>query len=257
MPVPRLQPLEEPGGHPSSAEVPRRFEFNTTSTGMRVHRHGVTADPEALIRQDEKWLDSLESGSGEEVLCFWEATRPFVVVGYGQSIEQEVHVDRCEVCRFPILRRCSGGGTVVQGPGCLNYSLILRIVEGGPLGGITSTNAWIMERQRRAMSRLLLGAVTVAGFTDLVWSAGNENTAEPEPGRKFSGNAQRRKRQALLFHGTILHHFDLSLMDELLRMPSVQPKYRHNRPHTEFVVNTGLDPTAIRAAITCEWQAVG
>lgn len=224
---------------------------------MRVHLQDVThSDPEARIRQDEKWLDSLESGSDGEVLCFWEATQPFVVVGYGQSIEREVYVDRCEVCRFPIIRRCSGGGAVVQGPGCLNYSLVLRIAEGGPLAGVTSTNAWIMERQRRAMSRLLLGTVAVSGFTDLVWSAGTEDMRGPEPGRKFSGNAQRRKRQAILFHGTILHHFDLSLMDELLRMPSAQPEYRENRPHAEFVANTGLDPSAIRAAITAEWQAV-
>ena len=201
-------------------------------------------------------MDSLESGIGGEILSFWEATQPFVVVGYGQSIEREVHVDRCEVCRFPIIRRCSGGGAVVQGPGCLNYSLILRIAEGGPLAGVTSTNAWIMERQRRAMSRLLPGSVTVAGFTDLVWSTNSEDMRGPEVGRKFSGNAQRRKRLALLFHGTILHHFDLSLMEELLKMPSAQPEYRKNRPHTEFVANTNLDPTAIRAEIAAEWQAV-
>ncbi len=225
---------------------------------MSVHLQEVShPDPEARIRQDEQWLDSLESGIGEEVLCFWEATHPFVVVGYGQSIEREVHVERCKFGAVPILRRCSGGGAVVQGPGCLNYSLILRINGREPLRGVTSTNAWIMEHQRRAMSRLLPGAVTVAGFTDLVWSAGNEDSRGRGRDRKFSGNAQRRKRHAILFHGTILHHFDLSLMDELLRMPSAQPDYRENRPHTEFVANTGLDPAAIRAAITAEWQAVG
>ena len=34
--------------------------------------------------------------------------------------------------KIPVFRRCSGGGTVVQGPGCLNYTLVLQIDEESP-----------------------------------------------------------------------------------------------------------------------------
>ena len=59
---------------------------------------------------------------------------------------------------------------------------------------------------------------------------------------KFSGNAQRRRRHALVFHGTILYGFDLSLIDALLKFPSAQPEYRASRSHSEFVRNISAAP---------------
>jgi lipoate-protein ligase A len=38
--------------------------------------------------------------------------------------------------------------------------------------------------------------------------------------RKFSGNAQRRKRDFLIFHGTFLLNFDLQLIAKYLCRPS-------------------------------------
>jgi lipoate-protein ligase A len=72
---------------------------------------------------------------------------------------------------------------------------------------------------------------------------------------KFSGNAQRRRRNAILFHGTILYAFDLSLIDALLRFPSAQPEYRASRPHTDFVRNVPASGDGIRAALSAAWKA--
>ncbi|MEI9961800.1 MAG: hypothetical protein WDM76_11895 [Limisphaerales bacterium] len=65
---------------------------------------------------------------------------------------------------------------------------------------------------------------SVSGHTDLALH-----------GLKFSGNSQRRKKNFLLFHGTFLLNFDLALVGELLRMPSLQPNYRQSRSHDEFI----------------------
>ena len=54
---------------------------------------------------------------------------------------------------------------------------------------------------------------------------------------KFSGNAQRRLKHAILFHGTILYNFNLSLITKYLKEPPIQPKYRRHRHHNEFVRN--------------------
>ena len=54
---------------------------------------------------------------------------------------------------------------------------------------------------------------------------------------KFSGNAQRRLKHAILFHGTILYDFDLSLVTQYLKEPPIQPDYRNNRPHHDFIQN--------------------
>ena len=194
---------------------------------------------------DEALLEAFESGALGETLRFWESPSYFVVVGYGNSVATEVNAAACESKGIPILRRCSGGGTVVQGPGCLNYSLVLEAGETGPLSSINSANRFIMERNRAALQTLLGREVSVRGYTDLALD-----------GIKFSGNAQRRRKRSLLFHGALLLQFDLPLISELLPMPSKQPDYRNNRRHEDFLCNLHVSSDAVKSALRQAWNAV-
>src|SRR5689334_4783234 len=83
--------------------------------------------PEENLACDEALLDRCDEGVGPAVLRFWQPQQYFVVVGYSNRVEREVNQEVCQARGIPILRRCSGGGAVLQGAGCLNYSLILRI----------------------------------------------------------------------------------------------------------------------------------
>src|ERR1041385_9053841 len=104
--------------------------------------------PAENLACDEVLLGACEAGGAGELLRFWEPREPFVVVGYANAVATEVNVAECRARNIPVLRRCSGGGTVVQGPGCLNYSAILKIETDGPLKTATSTNRFVMERNR-------------------------------------------------------------------------------------------------------------
>jgi lipoate---protein ligase len=193
---------------------------------------------------DEALLDGCEEGHPDEILRFWEPRQHFVVLGYSNKVSTEVNLDSCEARGVPVLRRCSGGGTVLQGPGCLNYALILRIREGSATESITEANAFIMNRNRNALNSLLDGRALIQGHTDL--------TLE---GLKFSGNAQRRKRRFLLFHGSFLLHLDLALVEQALRLPSKQPSYRRNRAHKDFLTNLQLGPEVVKEAMRTVWGA--
>src|SRR5256884_9991393 len=131
---------------------------------------------------DEVLLDLCDEGDAGEVIRFWEPAQYFVVVGYGNKLATEVNVPFCQLNTIPVLRRCSGGGTVLQGPGCLNYSLILPISESGPLQSIPATNGFILKRHQAALSELLQAPIEMQGHTDLAIG-----------GLKISGNSQRRK----------------------------------------------------------------
>ncbi len=204
--------------------------------------------PAENLALDEALLDAAEDGVGGEVLRFWESPTPFVVVGYANKIASEVNVAACEAKGIPILRRCSGGGTVVQGPGCLNYAVVLRITETGPTRSISTANQFIMERVRSAISSINHPPSTinlsVRGHTDL--ALGN---------LKFSGNAQRRRKNFLLFHGSLLLNFHLPFISELLNMPSLQPDYRASRAHDEFITNLNLPAKTVKSALVSEWHA--
>jgi lipoate-protein ligase A len=217
--------------------------------------------PAENLACDEVLLDWCESGAGAECLRFWESPEPFVVVGYANKVETEVNVAACEVRKIPILRRCSGGGTVVQGPGCLNYTLVLPITRDGPLHSIPVANQFIMRRNRAAIDSV--GRVTPCAPHD-----GGQRTARPTNAiairghtdlaigeKKFSGNSQRRRKHFLLFHGTFLLNFDLTLIGDLLRMPSKEPHYRESRKHSDFLANINVSSKDVKAAMRKTWSA--
>jgi len=198
--------------------------------------------PQENLAGDEALLDWCEEEPGDEILRFWEPRQHFVVLGYSNRTRAEVNLDSCKNLGIPVLRRCSGGGTVLQGPGCLNYALILKIHSDSPLTNIAEANAFIMNRNRNALNSLLDGKVLIQGHTDMTMQ-----------GLKFSGNSQRRKRHYLLFHGSFLLNLDLALIEQVLQMPSKQPQYRRRRAHKDFLTNLNLPSGDIKEAMKRVW----
>ena len=200
--------------------------------------------PEANLACDEALLDDCEQKQDREILRFWESSRPFVVLGLASRRDREVNVSACAARGIPILRRCSGGGTVVQGPGCLSYTLILRITDNGPLERIDTTNSFIMQRHRQVLAEATGLPVRRQGATDLAVGQ-----------RKFSGNAQRRRRRFLLFHGTFLLDFPIPLMEEILPYPPRTPAYRRGRGHRVFLTNLRQPASRVKALLMRCWNA--
>jgi lipoate-protein ligase A len=200
--------------------------------------------PAENLALDEALLDQAEAGAGGEVLRFWEPEQYFVVLGYANRAAIEVRLSFCREHGVPVLRRTTGGGTVLQGPGALNYTLILQFDSTGPLRSITSTNQFVMERNRGAIQRLSGPEVEIQGHTDLVVE-----------GRKFSGNAQRRKKGFLIFHGSLLLDFDLQRIEQALAMPSKEPTYRGGRSHLDFLTNLRAKPEAVKSVLRESWSA--
>ena len=81
--------------------------------------------PQENILFDEVLLSLAEQKKSGEVLRFWESDKFFIVLGRTSSPVNDIHISAAVHDKIPVLRRSSGGGTVLQGKGCLNYSLIL------------------------------------------------------------------------------------------------------------------------------------
>jgi lipoate-protein ligase A len=201
--------------------------------------------PEENLAADEALLNWCTQHPGTEALRFWESPSLFVVLGHGNRTASEVNQAACKQQDIPILRRCSGGGTVLQGPGCLNYALILQIDSHPELRSVTSTNTAIMERNRSILAPLAPAPITIQGHTDLAIE-----------GRKFSGNAQKRTRSHILFHGTFLLSMDLNQIRQVLHHPSLEPSYRAGRDHSDFLCHFPASGEAVRNQMQSGWQAV-
>lgn len=202
--------------------------------------------PAANLALDEALLEGCDAGGLPASLRIWEPREVFVVVGYSNRVDREVEVEACRRLGVPILRRCSGGGTVVQMPGVMNYNLVLPIPDSGPFSTLAGTNREVMDRIRRALSAIpqLAGRLLVRGVTDLCVDD-----------RKCLGNAQRRKRAALVFHGSFLMDANLGILGQLLQFPSKQPDYRQGRSHDDFCCNLGLEPGLVKTALASAFGA--
>jgi lipoate-protein ligase A len=192
---------------------------------------------------DEALLLDAEAGGAGEVLRVWEWPHPAVILGAGCRLALEVNEAICRADRVPILRRASGGGTVLLGPGCLLYSLVLAYHRSPLLRGVRSSYEYILETVRAGLRHGIL-SVERAGTSDLAAS-----------GRKLSGNAQQRKRRFLLHHGTLLYDFDLEAVGRYLPIPARQPDYRQGRGHTNFLTNFPAPAVVLKDQLRSAWKA--
>ena len=198
--------------------------------------------PAANLALDEVLLLDAEEGRAGEVLRFWELPSYAVVLGSAGRLQLDVRVAACEADGVPILRRCSGGGTVLLGPGCLLFSLVLSF-ERPPLRDVTHSYAYILDQVRHAL----------ATSQQTVEQAGTSDLAVGD--LKVSGNSQRRLRSYMLHHGTLLYDFDLSRISRYLHEPEKQPAYRGQRPHETFVTNLRCTAVRIKERLRAGWSA--
>ena len=205
---------------------------------------------------DELLLARAEAApDGKECLRFWESPVDFVVLGRVGKPEEEVDGLRIRIpaspngaCAsgVPVFRRGSGGGTVLQGPGCLNFSLVLARSRHPSLADISRSYVFLLGEVVAVLRELGVPAKFFP-VSDLALETDR---------RKFSGNAQKRGRRFLLHHGTLLHAFDLDKIPKFLKEPKQAPAYRADRTHADFVTNVAVDVAAFKAKLAERFGAV-
>lgn len=130
-----------------------------------------------------------------------------VSIGYFQGIYEEVDLEICKKLGVDVVRRITGGGAVYHDyDGEITYSMIVS--ENNP-----KIPKSIMESYK-LICQGIIGGLKNLGLK-----------AEFEPindilvnGRKISGNAQTRRQNVLLQHGTILIDFDPGAMFKVLKV---------------------------------------
>jgi len=189
---------------------------------------------------DEALLEGVQATG--DLFRTWEVPRPAVVLGRASRRVEEVQEEFCRSEGIPVVRRCSGGASVVLMRGCLLYSVVLSLEEHPELRVIERAHAFVLERIREAIVRLGR-PVELAGTSDLVLD-----------GRKFSGNSLRCRKDGVLYHGTLLLEASVEMIGRCLKMPPRQPDYREQRAHEEFLTNLRLPAGELAAALRQVWQ---
>ncbi|GAB4232275.1 MAG: lipoate--protein ligase family protein [Chlamydiales bacterium] len=162
---------------------------------------------EALLRCDDRNWIIINSGS-----------HPAIVMGISGKIEELIHLENYRHFSFPIIRRFSGGGTVVVDENTCFISVICN-QEAIDIPPFPQT---ILQWNGQLL-RPVIGKHFSVCENDYVIK-----------NKKIGGNAQYLTKKRWLHHSTLLWDFCPKKMDTLL-MPPKFPKYRLNRTHHDFL----------------------
>lgn len=154
---------------------------------------------------DEAILESVSASKSPPTLRFYAWKPPAVSIGYFQSLREEVDTDACFKNNVDIVRRMTGGGAVYHDKE-FTYSYI------APEDTVPNN---ILKSYEMICGGLIEGLKSLgirAQFAPL-----NDIVSE---GRKIGGNAQTRRMDCVLQHGTMLLDLDVERMFTLLKVPS-------------------------------------
>lgn len=215
--------------------------------------HDVPRSPVEQMAIDEQWAREVAAGERPASLRFWEWSSPAVVVGRFQSIPDEVHVDEAERLGFTVVRRCTGGGTmVVQPGGAITYSLYAPrwFVDGlDAAEAYRLCDSWLIDALRGlGVDARFQGLNDIAVADDACRDT--VDGREPAQWGKAGGAAQRRFPApqdsngpgAVLHHTTLAYELDGALMARLLNTSPEKLSDKAVRSASKRVTPLGMQP---------------
>lgn len=185
------------------------MQFRLLNTGLQ---------PGAMnMAIDEAVLAHIKNGMSKPTLRFYGWSPACVTIGYFQSLEEELDLPACEKSGVSYVRRITGGGAVLHEHE-ITYSIHIPVTLGLLPDGI-------LESYRKICDGILCG-LRALGLEPQFVPLNDIVVKSPRSGlvQKISGNAQTRKENIILQHGTVLLKVEVEKMFSLLKVPSEKMK---------------------------------
>lgn len=155
-----------------------------------------SVNPHFNLALEQTVFDSLDRK--HDYFMLWRNDNA-VIVGKHQNTVGEINAEYVRERGICVVRRLSGGGAVYHDLGNVNFTFVVSADNNKPF-------------DFGAFCRPVVRALAELGVTAEI-NGRNDMTID---GKKFSGNAQYRKRNRVMHHGTILYDSDLSVLGKAL-----------------------------------------
>ncbi len=161
---------------------------------------------------DEAILQLTIENKSPNTLRFYKWNPSTISIGQNQSLSSEVDTTVAKKKGFNIVRRITGGGAVFHDSDReITYSIIC------PIKFLENLNAYKVIEQFEIIEMGIISGLKNYGLESELGII--HCPALFLEGKKFSGNAQVRKKGHILQHGTILLELDADLMYSVLKAP--------------------------------------
>lgn len=169
----------------------------------------------------------LRTGSGDWCILNLNIEEPAIVLGISGSIEEDIDNQKLLKNPVPLIRRFSGGGTVVVDSDTIFFTLIFNEETLAPE---------LLSRCPKSFIHWV-GNLLAPAFSPLEFATRDNDFVIRD--KKIGGNAQYFTKTRRLHHTTFLWDYQAENM-ALLKKPKKQPAYRLGREHESFC--TRLSP---------------
>jgi lipoate-protein ligase A len=153
----------------------------------------------------------------------WIPDKTYIVLGASNRAEDALYVDNVEQDHITVLKRPSGGQTVMLTPN----NLVIAVVFFDP-------KSLQPKDVFEYINKLIIAAIEKAGISHLSMKGISDIAVD---GKKISGSAIYRRKDALLYHAVLNMGEDATSFEKYLKHPSKEPDYRKGRSHSDFVTS--------------------
>lgn len=140
----------------------------------------------------------------QEAIMLWRNS-PAVIVGYHQNAIEEVDTDFIKQHNIRVVRRLTGGGAVFHDLGNINFTFIEQTDN-------------FLENSYARFTKPIIDYLNSLGIKAEL-SGRNDLTID---GQKFSGNAQVKKENFMMHHGTLLYQADFKNLTGALKPKEIK-----------------------------------
>lgn len=172
------------------------------------------------ILQQLQWEEALLRADQNNWCLFNQGSPPAIVMGISGKVQQLIDPHKFEHSPLPLIRRFSGGGTVVVDENTLFVTLICQTGALSIPPFPRPLMQWTAENLYRP---LFAPSLFQLQENDYVLA-----------GRKWGGNAQSIIKGRWLHHSSLLWDYRSDYMDYLSLPPKI-PAYRQGRSHNDFL----------------------
>lgn len=163
----------------------------------------------------------LESEKNQYLI--WIPDKIYVVLGASNHPEDSLNIENVRKDNITVLKRPSGGQTVVLTPNNLIISAVFFEENG-----LKPKDVFLQ------INKLLISGLESLGIDQL----GMKGISDIAIGdKKISGSAIYRSKNALLYHAVLNLGEPAATFEKYLKHPAKEPDYRNGRSHAEFVTS--------------------
>lgn len=160
-------------------------------------------------------------GEGVDGIKLWKPDKTYVVIGQRDNIETAVFTEKIISEKITVLKRPSGGHSVVLTPKTIVISILF-----------TEKKMSDIKETFKIANQIIIDALKAQSVENLSINGVSDITLN---NKKIAGSSMFFDKNRLFFHAVLNISEDAEYISSLLKHPATEPEYRNKRSHSEFI----------------------